>query len=130
MIQELINLISDVEGKKLQNYSKKDKHYDIAPINTKGNPSENASARPTLVFDIFDDELVVKWIYLNMQNQGLGTEIINWFINYCKKNGISKISIRLVKENNKEMRGLAEKLGFKVIRKRDCYLDYELLIED
>ncbi|WP_353095721.1 GNAT family N-acetyltransferase [Tissierella praeacuta] len=130
MIQELINLISDVEGKELKNYSRINKHYDIAPINTNGSPIEDASARPTLVFDILDDELAVKWIYLNVQNQGLGTRIIQWFIDYCRKNGIGKISIRLVGEDNSRMRTLSEKLGFRVIRKRNCSLDYELLVED
>ena len=128
-IHELIDLVSEVEMKKLQNYSKKKGHYDIAPVGTVGSPIENDTARPTIIFDIFDDELAIKWIYLNIRNKGLGTKIVRWLITYCIQNSINKISIRLVDEGNDNMIYLAEKLGFKIIGKRNTSLDYGLLLK-
>lgn len=129
-IHELIDLVSEVEMKKLQNYSKKKGHYDIAPVGTAGSPIEDDTARPTIILDILDDEVAIKWIYLNVQNKGLGTKIIQWLITYCRQNNIKRISIRLVDEGNDNMIYLAEKLGFKVIGKRNTSLDYGLFLKD
>ena len=124
-----MQLISDNEAKILRNYSRTENHYDIAPVDTDGSsPAEDSTARPTIVFDILEDELAVKWIYLNKQNQGLGSMIIQWLIKYCKCKGLSKISIRSVGKDKRGMISLAEKFGFQVIEERIDSLDYGLLL--
>ncbi|NFD04998.1 GNAT family N-acetyltransferase [Clostridium botulinum] len=127
-VQELIDLVSEIENKQLKNYSSENNRYDIAPVNSEGSPASDASARPTIAFKVFDDEIALQWLYLNTRNQGLGTKIIQWLIDYCKVKGISKMSIRLVEEDNKSMMTLAEKFGFQIRRKRGSSLNYELIL--
>jgi hypothetical protein len=129
-IDDLITLISEKESKMLRNYSRTENHYDIAPENTKGSPAEDTTARPTIIFDILDEELIIKWIYLNKQNQGIGSAIVKWFIDYCEYKGLKKISIRSVGKDKNEMRVLAEKFGFKVINENLDSFDYRLVMRE
>lgn len=129
-IDDLTRLISDEESKMLRNYSRKENHYDIAPKDTDGSPTEDSTARPTIVFDILDNELAVRWIYLNKQNQGFGSMIVQWFIDYCDCIGLRKISIRSVGKDNRGMIALAEKFGFQVIKEKSDSFDYGLVLRE
>lgn len=129
-IQELIDLVALTEKKQLQNYSKKKNYFDIAPIDSNGSPLEDATARPTIVFDVYDDELAIKWIYLNERHQGLGTKIIQWLIDYSAYINVSRVSIRLVGCSNEPMKAVATKLGFLVIGSRGNSFDYGLLLKE
>lgn len=127
-IQELIDIVSEAENKKLTNYSNEKNRYDIAPIDSDGSPVSDASARPTIAFKVYDDEVALQWLYLNIQNQGIGTKIVEWLIDYSKFKGIRKMSIRLVEEDNKSMVTLAGKFGFEVSKMQGSSLNYELLL--
>lgn len=44
----------------LRNYSRTENHYDIAPKDTDGSPAENSTVRPTIIFDVLDDEIAIR----------------------------------------------------------------------
>ncbi len=92
----LIDFLEEKEGKEIVNYASLEKNSyfcDLAPKNSTGNPSEDKSARPTVVIEISGDKELaqLRWIYLNNQRKGIGTRIVNELIEFCKKNGISQI---------------------------------------
>lgn len=111
-IRELIDIVSEAENKKLINYSNENNRYDIAPIDSDGSPVSDSSARLTIAFKVYDDEVALQWLYLNTQNQGIGTKIVEWLIDYSKFKGLDKMTFRLVDEENKSMVALANKFGF------------------
>ncbi len=125
-VQELINLVSEVENKQVKNHSRDENYYYIYPIDSVGEPKHDASARPTINFEVTDHEVVLRLLYLNVRSKGLGTKIIKWLINYCISENIDKILIRCVEKNNIIMNALAKKFGFTVSKEDKGYLYYEL----
>lgn len=126
IIEELIDLLSEEESKCLVNHSSRKSRYDIAPLDSAGSPIEDSTARPTLVFDVLDEEVVLRWIYLNKQGEKLGSNIIRWFIKYCKYNNYQRMSIHLVNKENYAMRRLAEKFDFVIDNDNGDTVDYVL----
>lgn len=111
-IRELKEYIENFEGKQLRNYYKlKPSKFDFAPINSQGDVTNSKDARPNVIFRIEKDMIVITHIYLNKTRQGLGTYIINWLIEYGRKNNKKQVSLRNV--STLEMNNLAKKLGFK-----------------
>jgi len=125
-VQELIKLVSEVENKQIINHSRDENYYYIYPVVSVGDPQNDASARPTINFEVTDDEVKLRLLYLNVRSKGLGTKIIRWLIDYCVSENINKLSIRTVEKNNIIMKALARKFAFKVNKENDGYLNFEL----
>lgn len=115
-INDLVKLIEIKESTKLINWSrsKKEKVYDFAPVNSKGDPETNIDARPTIIFEIDNDnnKFILRWIYLRYPRQGLGRQIFNWIINFCRNNSFKNFEIKSVGKDKIAMRRLCSDFGF------------------
>lgn len=75
-------------------------------------------------FRIEDKSLIISWLYLSESNTGCGSEVIKWFEEYCKKQELDKIEIRLVNRRNKEMIKFIEKFHFKKVNYDEEFINY------
>lgn len=67
--------------------------------------------------------LIVPWFYLKIEKSGIGTKILQWFIQFCLDNNISEIEIRGVGIDKRGMKRLLDIFGFK-IKKSGEFMDY------
>lgn len=74
-------------------------------------------------FRIEKNSFIIPWFYLSKQNEGIGSQIMQWFIEFCTKNSIKAIEIRGVKQDKEGMKKLLNKFNFDMI-KSDEFMDF------
>jgi len=105
----------------------------IFPYNSIGNPVDDISARPAIEIRIDKDNLkfIISWIYLVESRKGIGSELLNIFMNYCSKEGLKSIQIRGVSKDNISMNSFCKKHNFSSINEcHEEYVNYEKNIID
>lgn len=75
------------------------------------------------------ERLIIPWFYLKTRNAGIGSKIMDWFIEFCLKNKIKEIEVRGVSQGKEEMQGLLRKYGFELVKDGD-YMDFRRIICD
>lgn len=116
LASELQSYLQIVEDKELA-VSVKNYRISIYPVNSIGDPIKDVLARPVLEcrFDESTDTFILSWIYLINQKQGIGSEIVRIIKEFCRTNRITRFQIRAIRNENKAMKAIGEKFGFKVI---------------
>lgn len=73
--------------------------------------------------------LIIPWFYLRKPKQGIGSRIIEWFINFCLENDISAIEIRGVGKDKAVMQHLMNKYNFSPNKvSEEDYKDYKRIV--
>lgn len=117
---DLINIITKKLNEKIYFKEKAENKYCIYGLDTIG-----AEERFTQIdFRIEDKSLIISWLYLSKSNTGCGYKIIQWFEEYCKKQELDKIEIRLVNRKNKEMIKFIERFDFKKVNYNEECINY------
>lgn len=78
-------------------------------------------------FRIEDNTFIIPWFYLSKQNEGIGSKIIKWFIEFCMENGINAIEIKSVKQDKRGMKKLLNKFDFQIIKPGE-FMDFRKVL--
>lgn len=74
-------------------------------------------------FRIEGNWFIIPWFYLSKQNEGIGSKIMQWVIEFCRKNNITAIEIRGVKQGKEGMKNLLNKFDFFMIKSGE-FMDF------
>lgn len=84
---------------------------------------------PNIVFRINKKKLILSNIFLKNVNNGVGTLVIQKFIELAKRLNCCTFEIRIVKRDNERMIHLANKFKMTIIENDDEYYDFTLNVE-
>lgn len=74
-------------------------------------------------FRLEENSFIIPWFYISKQNKGIGSQIMQWFIEFCTKNAIEGIEIRGVKQDKEGMKNLLNKFNFSMIKSGE-FMDF------
>lgn len=74
-------------------------------------------------FRLEGNSFIIPWFYISKHNKGIGSRIIQWFIEFCTKNDIEEIEIRGVKQDKEGMKNLLNKFNFSMIKSGE-FMDF------
>jgi len=73
------------------------------------------------------DVLIIPWFFIKKSGLGIGTRVMEWFVNFCLENSIVAIEIRGVKKDKEGKKKRLDKFDFMIIRQGE-YMDYRKLL--
>lgn len=123
MFRGILNIMREDLNEKLNIKQDEDSKYVITDSGL--NIDEEKFTQINFRFE--GNTLIIPWFYLSKQNEGIGSKILKWFIEFCMKNDINVIEIRGVKQDKQGMRKLLNKFEFKVIESGE-YMDFRKVL--
>lgn len=123
MFRELINIMKENLNEELYIKSNSENSYVI--IDNGVNTEEEKFTQ--INFRIEGNTFIISWFYLSKQNQGIGSKIMKWVIEFCVENSINVIEIRSVKQDKEGMKKLLNKFDFKIIKSSE-FMDFRKVL--
>lgn len=115
----LLNLMEEDLNEKLNIKQDRDNKYVITDNGL--NTDEEKFTQINFRFE--GNTLIIPWFYLSKKNEGIGSKILKWFIEFCIENDITAIEIRGVKQDKEGMKKLLNKFDFKLIKSGE-FMDF------
>jgi hypothetical protein len=112
MFRGLLNFMTEDLNEKLNINQDGDNNYVI----TDSGLNIESEKFTQINFRFECNTLIIPWFYLSKPNEGIGSKIVKWFIEFCTENNMIAIEIRGVKQEKQGMKALLNRFNFRKIK--------------